>query len=242
MALPSTLLDLAVVLRTEPGALPAAHVATLAARLGYRGVWLRLRADDPDAAAEVDALTVSAPVQIGVVLTGLDQDVSRWLREVALRRPSLRVHVSAARAAVIDAVGEQAWRRQVVTADYDPSAAGCLVRASSRAAALIAVQDVVAAGAQPGSVGVALDVSIGRTMGEAEARVERDRLMDAAVVRSAGLFGTFEDAQEQALDLAAAGAGWILADLAAERDLADLLAQLRAVVAGPTPVLHAQRH
>ena len=78
-------------------------------------------------------------------------------------------------------------------------------------------------------------------MSEAEARAERDPQMQGAEVRSAGLFGTFEDAQEQALDLAAAGAGWILADLAAERDVADLLAQLRAVVAGPTAVLHAER-
>jgi hypothetical protein len=241
MALPSTLLDLALVLRTEPAALPPAHVATLAARLGYRSVWLPVQADDLGAAAELDALAAATAVQIGVVLSGSDDDVARWFAGVAISRPGLLVNVSGARATLPAAIGVEVWRRQVFTAEFDPDAAGCVVRAGSRAAALVAVRGAVASGAAEGSVGVGLEVSIGRTMSEAVARAERDPLVDARHLRSAGLFGTFEDAQEQALDLAAAGAGWILADLAAERDVADLLAQLRAAVAGPTAVLHARR-
>ena len=87
-------------------------------------------------------------------------------------------------------------------------------------------------------VGVALGVSIGRTMSEAQARVARDPFLAGTGVCEAGLFGPFEQAQEQVLALAAAGVDWIRADLADEQDIADLLAQLRAAAVGPVHVLH----
>jgi hypothetical protein len=99
----------------------------------------------------------------------------------------------------------------------------------------------VRADVNPGlRVGVALGVSIGRTMSEAQARVARDPFLAATGVPDAGLFGTFEQAQEQVLALAAAGVDWIRADLADEQDVADLLAQLRAAAVGPAHVLHGR--
>jgi len=242
MTLPSTLLDLAVLLRAERDAPTPAHIATLASRLGYRSIWMPVHGSG---AGDIDALAASAPVQIGAVLHGTDEENANWLASVAAGRRQLLVSLdvpAAARQDLIAAIGGlDAWRRQVFPSEFDGEAAGCVLRAPDRDSALLAVRDAVAGGAAKGSIGVAMGVSIGRTMSEADARAQRDPAMDAEHVRAAGLFGTFEDAQEQALELAAAGAGWILADLATERDIADLLAQLRAVVAGPTTVLHANR-
>src|SRR5437773_2614473 len=141
MALPSTLLDLALMLRAEPDGTPAAHVATLAARLGYRSVWLPLPADDLETAAQVDALTAAAHLRVGVVLSGSDDEVARWLADVAARRPDLLISVSAARAKT---VGAARLRPRIFSSEFDPDAAGCLIRASDRAAAVAAVRHAVA--------------------------------------------------------------------------------------------------
>jgi hypothetical protein len=85
-------------------------------------------------------------------------------------------------------------------------------------------------------------VSIGRTRGEAVARAARDpELTGACDPAVAGLFGTLEEAQQQVLDLAAAGAEALRVVLADERDVADLLAQVRSLVVGPAAVLHARQ-
>ncbi|MGH9249328.1 MAG: hypothetical protein ACRD0W_07420, partial [Acidimicrobiales bacterium] len=88
----------------------------------------------------------------------------------------------------------------------------------------------------------AVPVSIGRTYSEADARARRDpRLSGAHDPREGGLFGTHEQAQTQALDLAAAGVDVVRVTVADEVDVADLLAQLRSLVVGATPILHARR-
>ncbi len=85
---------------------------------------------------------------------------------------------------------------------------------------------------------VAVSVSIGRTHNEAVARADRDpRLAGAAHPQESGIFGTFEQAQEQVLALARAGAQTLLVTVPQELDIADLLAQVRALVVGATPVL-----
>jgi 2-methylisocitrate lyase-like PEP mutase family enzyme len=85
---------------------------------------------------------------------------------------------------------------------------------------------------------VDVGVSIGRTMGEAEARVLRDPTLAARTdLRTAGVFGTFEDAQQRVLAYARAGADGLRATLAEEHDVADLLAHLRAVTVGPVGIL-----
>jgi hypothetical protein len=134
----------------------------------------------------------------------------------------------------------------VQTTGFDEAASALVISASSREDAVRAVQAAAVARRQISArqlpIIVALSVSIGRTMSEAEARAARDPLLaGSAHPRQSGLFGTFENAQNQALALAAAGADELRVTLADEHDVADLLAQLRAVVVGPTPVLHAGR-
>lgn len=81
---------------------------------------------------------------------------------------------------------------------------------------------------------VALPVSIGRTRNEAVARADRDpRFADADHPQVCGIFGTLEQGQEQVLELARAGAGLLLVTVADDLDVADLLAQVRALVSGP---------
>jgi hypothetical protein len=89
-----------------------------------------------------------------------------------------------------------------------------------------------------GRVIVDVPVSIGRTRNEAVARAARDpRFVAGAHPAETGLFGTFEQAQAQLLELARAGADELRATLADEIDVADLLAQTRALVVGATATL-----
>lgn len=85
---------------------------------------------------------------------------------------------------------------------------------------------------------VAVPISIGRTINEATARADRDpRLIGVNDPRAYGIFGTFEQAQDQVLDLARAGAEVLLLTVPHEEDIADLLAQIKALVVGPTAAL-----
>lgn len=85
---------------------------------------------------------------------------------------------------------------------------------------------------------VAVPVSIGRTINEAVARADREpRFRGESHPRECGIFGDFEDAQQQVLELARAGCEVLLIDIPDESDVADLLAQIRALVVGATPAL-----
>jgi len=89
---------------------------------------------------------------------------------------------------------------------------------------------------------VAIPVSIGRTMSEAAARAEREpRFAGGRHPSRAGIFGTFEHAQGEVLALAEAGADGLIVDLPLERDVADVLAQVKALVVGATPELLRRR-
>jgi len=86
---------------------------------------------------------------------------------------------------------------------------------------------------------VAVPISIGRTYNEAVARADRDpRFVGEAHPRESGIFGTFEQAQEQVLALAHAGAEVLLVTVPHELDVADVLAQVKALVVGATPALY----
>lgn len=88
---------------------------------------------------------------------------------------------------------------------------------------------------------VAVPISVGRTLNEAVARADRDpRFVGDAHPRECGIFGTFEEAQEQVLELARAGAEVLLVTVPNELDVADILAQVRALVVGATPALFDQ--
>jgi hypothetical protein len=92
-----------------------------------------------------------------------------------------------------------------------------------------------------GRVIVDVPVAIGRTHREAAARAARDpRFAGDAHPGRSGLFGTFEAAQALVLELARAGADELRATLADEIDVADLLAQTRALVVGAVAVLLAR--
>lgn len=85
---------------------------------------------------------------------------------------------------------------------------------------------------------VALPISIGRTRNEAVARAEREpQFTGAAHPQTFGIFGTFEQAQHQVLELARAGAEVLLLTVPDELDIADVLAQIKALVVGATPAL-----
>jgi hypothetical protein len=246
MGLPTTLLGLGLQLRADADAARRQHIATLAGRLGYESVWFSVAPGDAGVLDEIDTLLAAGVTHVGAVFTGTSEAAPEWVRIVG--PASSGTSTSSSGCAGPDCVtalgGADEWsRRGYVRGVPDPAAAGVVLSSASRAqtAALAAAAARVRADVNPGlRVGVALGVSIGRTMSEAQARVARDPFLAATGVPEAGLFGTFEQAQEQVLALAAAGVDWIRADLADEQDVADLLAQLRAAAVGPAHVLHGR--
>jgi len=246
MGLPTTLLGLGLQLRADADAARRQHIATLAGRLGYESVWFSVAPGDAGVLGEIDTLLAAGVTHVGAVFTGPSEAAPEWVRIVGPAHPELLVDVpdEAGPDCVTALGGADEWsRRGYVRGVPDPAAAGVVLSSASRAhtAALAAAAARVRADVNPGlRVGVALGVSIGRTMSEAQARVARDPFLAATGVPEAGLFGTFEQAQEQVLALAAAGVDWIRADLADEQDIADLLAQLRAAAVGPAHVLHGR--
>jgi len=85
---------------------------------------------------------------------------------------------------------------------------------------------------------VSVPISIGRTMNEATARADLEARFTGDYHPSVhGIFGTFEKAQSDVLALARAGADGLVLDVPLERDIADVLAQVRALVVGATPEL-----
>jgi hypothetical protein len=258
MVAPDAILRLGLVLRSSHAAAARQQTALLASRLGYASVWLPVAATEDSSGVEAtlaelrDLAAIAAPARVGVILDGESDDVASWLRTADFASREFLVELAApatSRPALVTAAGGRSpWRSRVQTGGFDHAAAGLVIAASSRGETVRAVQEAaearqqVNANVQQLPIIVSLAVSIGRTMSEAEARAARDPLLaGSAHPRQSGLFGTFEDAQNQALALAAAGADELRVTLADEHDVADLLAQLRAVVVGPTPVLHAGR-
>jgi hypothetical protein len=81
-------------------------------------------------------------------------------------------------------------------------------------------------------------VSVGRTSAEAHARADLDpEFPDAGVVREIGLFGTLDDCQRRLAQWVAAGITDLRAIVPDTPDVADVLAQLTAVVIGD-PATH----
>jgi len=246
MGLPTTLLGLGLQLRADADAARRQHVATLAGRLGYESVWFHAAPGDAGVLDEIGAALAAGVTRVGAVFTGPPEAAPEWVRIAGAAHPELLVDIpgEAGPACVAALGGTGEWsRRGYVRGMPDPAAAGVVLSSASRAqaAALAAAAARARTDGNPGlRVGVALGVSIGRTMSEAQARVARDPFLAATGVCEAGLFGTFEQAQGQVLTLAAAGVDWIRADLADEQDIADLLAQLRAAAVGPVHVLHGR--
>ncbi|HKE50448.1 MAG TPA: hypothetical protein VKE25_02955 [Actinomycetes bacterium] len=248
--MPTTLVALELTLRAEHDPVRQGHIAHLAGRLGYSAVWLPI---DSAAAVDPDALEMLAlaaqPAVLGLLPTGRTDALASWLATTPAMLVELPVVLDdTARAALMSAAGGVlAWRERMRTRDLDLDAAGHVVHAPSREDAHTALARALRARFDAGRAAadyplvVGLPVSIGRTMSEAAARALRDpALAEHGDPREAGLFGTLEQAQDQALALARAGADAIRATLADEADVTDLLAQLRSVAVGPTPLLHAK--
>jgi hypothetical protein len=132
--------------------------------------------------------------------------------------------------------------RQEAGEEGDGATAVGVVRINDPAEVAAARAAMVRAGVS-GPLLVAIPVSIGRTMSEAAARAEREpRFAGDRHPSRAGIFGTFEHAQGEVLALAEAGADGLIVDLPLERDVADVLAQVKALVVGATPELLRRRH
>jgi hypothetical protein len=100
------------------------------------------------------------------------------------------------------------------------------------------VAEARAAVGQEGQVLVAVPIAVGRTLSEAMARADLEpRFTGDHHPEKSGIFGAFEDAQDQVLALANAGADGLVLEVPLERDVADVLAQIRALVAGAAPRL-----
>jgi hypothetical protein len=122
----------------------------------------------------------------------------------------------------------------------DPDDAAVVRSADPRQVSAARARLADAGDARP--VEVAVTLAIGRTLQEAQARAWRDaRFADTDHPSLDGIYGTFEQAQEQELDHAAAGAGVLRVTPADDPDIADLLAQVRALVVGPTVALAQAR-
>src|SRR5216117_3199819 len=97
-----------------------------------------------------------------------------------------------------------------------------------------------AAGRDPASLVIAVDVqvSIGRTSAEAHARASHDpRFHDIGHPATRGIFGTLEQCQDRAIELAHLGVTDLRCLLPNTPDVHDAIAQLTAVVVGTVDVL-----
>jgi alkanesulfonate monooxygenase SsuD/methylene tetrahydromethanopterin reductase-like flavin-dependent oxidoreductase (luciferase family) len=245
--MPSLLLALGLTLRPEHDPDRRGHMAHLAGRLGYASVWLPVRPDrPPPPPADLARLAAqAAPARLGVVI---QRSPAALLGALPPEVPVELDPTGADRDALVAAAGgARRWRARVRSRSFDPDAAGLVVSGEDRAAVQAdlarGVEARAAVGRTPADlpIAVVLPVSIGRTTREAEARAVRDPALSGRWhPRRAGLFGTLEHAQEQAMALRRSGADEVRAIVADEEDIADLLAQLRAALVGPTPLLHAQ--
>jgi hypothetical protein len=233
---------LEVTIRPGIGLARREELCRLAARLGYRAVWLH--ADRPPALPQLTRLVhAAAPAEVGLVLGSTGPHLA-WLAATRGSPDAGHVLLDAdpgdrPEELVAALGGPDGYANRVHARSYDSAAAGYVVHSRDRAE----TADLLRAARRRGNRGgprltVDLPVVFGRTRGEAEARLRRDAwLAQARDPRRAGLFGTFADAQLQVVDLVRAGADNLRATLADEADVADLLAQLRAVTVGPVPAL-----
>jgi hypothetical protein len=248
---PDVLLELALTIHPEHPEDRQDHAARLAARLGYTEVWLPAGEERGRRTPErLELLAAAAePARLGLVVDGDPDDVAAWLGRSPYAAGHVLLELPASTKALRRAVGgPEGWRHRVRLPSFDPDAAGTVVRRPTREGIIAGVLDAMrsrtAAAIAPARhpVVAALPVSIGRTVSEAMARALREpRFAGDRHPREAGLFGTYEDAQGQALELAAAGADGLQVTVADEIDVADLLAQVRSLVVGATPVLHSRR-
>jgi len=167
---------------------------------------------------------------------GLDTDTAVRVAKMAGRLGFTAIHLpSALDATELDRLVEAADPALVVI-DLPEESAG-IVRVNDPAAVARARAEMDASDADRPLL-VAVPISVGRTTSEAVARADLEpRFAGDRHPRDVGVFGTFEQAQDQVLALARAGADGLLLDVPIPSDVADVLAQIRALVVGATPEL-----
>jgi hypothetical protein len=182
-----------------------------------------------DALARAEPEGAAAPRALRIALTGSLAGQVRWLGLIG-DRPQLRAEIALPAAA---GQARAAMPQEAPEAPEDPGVRGAVLvpfaagrdldQAITDAAGLAAGLPVLAEVA----------VSVGRTTAEARARADAEDLF-AVVGQPAlgGLFGTLEECQAGAARLAHAGATELVCYLPHAGDLADVLAQLRAIAVG----------
>ncbi len=165
----------------------------------------------------------------------LDADASTEIARMAGRLGFTGVHLPEGASATPAARLAEAARPAQVLPPLPAGACG-VVRVNDPTQVAI-VRRALDGSARTGPLLVAVPLSIGRTMSEAVARAELEPRFELRHPRDVGIFGTFEHAQEQVLALARAGAEGLVLDLPLSRDVADVLAQVKALVVGATPQL-----
>lgn len=192
--------------------------------------------------AELLSLAVALPADIAI-------DDALHIARLAARLGYAALHMppeAAARPGFISAVSEAARPALVVVdeaaGEWDEGeGSGGIVRIN-RPELVSAARSAMTLAGVTRPLLVAIPVSIGRTMSEAAARAEREpRFAGDRHPSRSGIFGTFERAQQEVLALAEAGADGLIVDLPLERDVADVLAQVKALVVGATPELLRRR-
>ena len=170
-----------------------------------------------------------------------DRVAREHMARLAGRLGYLAVHVPAQCALTSDEVDSLVAAAQpaLVVVDTDGEQPG-RVRSADADAVRAARRELDAVGDRRPLV-VDVPISIGRTRNEAVARADRDpRFVGDAHPEVSGVFGTFEQAQACMLELAEAGADVLLVTVPDELDVADVLAQVRALVVGATPALFSK--
>src|SRR2546422_935542 len=237
----STLFPYTTLFRSDPtpaGGRPRLEAWTALARGGVdpsrprRGALLRpsLRPPAPLAAmAHTLDLALGGRLEIGLRSAGERvEEYARTLREILVDGPPLSVEITGppeigVAARVADDAVVPATALQDVRALCEQMRAGC-----------------EAAGRDPAALGIAVEVpvSIGRTSAEAHARASGEpRFREIGHPATFGIFGTLEQCQAQAIDLAHLGVTDLRCILPNTPDVHDAIAQLTAIVVGTIGVL-----
>ena len=174
-------------------------------------------------------LALGGRLEIGVRSAGEGvEEYARTLREILVDGPPLSVEITAppeigVAARVADDVVIPATALQDVRALCEQIRAGC-----------------EAAGRDPAGLGIAVEVpvSIGRTSAEAHARAsDEPRFREIGHPAKFGIFGTLEQCQARAIELAHLGVTDLRCILPNTPDVHDAIAQLTAIVVGTIGVL-----
>jgi hypothetical protein len=215
-------------------------VAVLAGRLGLAGVWLRSPwwpelavpgAADPDAL--LAWLASRPPAPAGLLVTA---------------GPATGGAATGGAAAGDEVTGDEVTREGLsgspvsarrlggavaVPADADGPGVAALLVPFGPNRDLLASVSAAAQASRGRPVLAEVTVSVGRTSGEAQARVAGEELFRlAGHPAQQGLFGTLEECQAAAAALLHAGATELVCTLPLASDLPDVLAQLTAIAVG----------